>query len=183
MDITHDQLKEIIQQSLQRFLESDTRNLQANVSEINLCARLAMFLQLVADEQGLEGYYADTEYNRKQEGAVKTMMGGDMQVIPIRCDLLLHSRGERILQDNLIAVEAKKRSQHENQIEKDRERLRILTNASYGDNTWSADGIAHPEHVCGYALGCMLVVDGENQSIEVEHFINGETAGSYALNF
>lgn len=90
------------------FFQKERANILNGVAERNLCARLALYIELEMERIGLQGYYADVEYNRKQNGAVKTIMDDEYQIIRINCDLILHSRGEIIQRDNLIAVEMKK---------------------------------------------------------------------------
>jgi hypothetical protein len=45
---------------------------------------------------GLYDYFVDAEYNRKQEGQLKTILNNQQRVINITCDLILHSRGRSI---------------------------------------------------------------------------------------
>ncbi len=51
------------------------------------------------------------EYNRNRNGKVKTYLktifGPKDIVVKINCDLIVHSRGRIIHQDNLIAIEIK----------------------------------------------------------------------------
>lgn len=133
---------------------------------------MSIYLQRIAHEYGLLNYFADTEYNRKQNGAVKTILDGQMKVVPINCDLLLHSRGQIVAEDNLLSVEVKKREAPKGEKEKDRERLRALTKASY-DDIWSADGVALPEHVCGYVLGVFVELDRVKRICKIEYYQQG----------
>lgn len=133
---------------------------------------MAMYMQRIAAEHGLHGYFADTEYNRKQDGKVKTILDHEMKVVAINCDLILHSRGSYIAADNLIAVEVKKRDGREDDKTKDKERLRALTKASY-DDIWSYDGVALPEHVCGYVLGVYVELDRQNRQCLLEYYSAG----------
>ncbi|MBS7693162.1 hypothetical protein KIN08_06105, partial [Vibrio cholerae] len=72
-------------------------------------------------------YYVDVEYNRNVNGRLKTIKDGEGEIITINCDLVLHSRGENLVQDNLIALEMKKSNGRRSEKEKDRERLKALT--------------------------------------------------------
>ena len=66
---------------------------------------------IIKEDASYVGYYTDVEYNRNQGGIKtirKTIRGQTEEIIPINCDLILHSRGEDIGQDNLIAIEMKK---------------------------------------------------------------------------
>ena len=83
-----------------------------------------------------------------QEGRVKVMLAESLREVRIICDLILHSRGERPADDNLIAIEMKRSTRPEHEKDEDRLRLRTLTRSSY-DGIWSADGVTLPEYVCG----------------------------------
>lgn len=175
-------LPDIFRDALNEFFTSEAQNILSGVSERNLCARLAMPLERIANDRGLRGYYADTEYNRKQNGKVKTMMDDDMQVINITCDLIFHSRGEIMKKDNLIAIEMKKSERPEEEKVSDRSRLRILTKASF-DDVWSYDGQTHPEHVCGYDLGYFIELNKDNSSYTVQEFKNGNLCDQFNGQF
>lgn len=166
-------LREVFEATMELFYQYEIQEVLEGVNERNNCGRLSVYLQQVADAKGLRGYFADTEYNRKQNGEVKTIMDGQMKIIPINCDLLLHSRGLILAQDNLIAIEVKKRDTPASEKEKDRERLRALTRRSY-DGIWSADGIANPEHVCGYLLGVFIELDRKKRVCRYEYYEDGE---------
>ena len=110
------------------------------------------------------------------------MMDDDMQVINIACDLILHSRGEIMEKDNLIAIEMKKSERPEEEKVSDRSRLRTLTKASF-DDIWSYDGQTHPEHVCGYDLGYFVELNKDNSSYTVQEFKNGNLCGQFNGQF
>lgn len=175
-------LSQVFDKALTVFFESEAKNILSGVSERNLCARLAMSLQTLAHENGLVGYYADPEYNRKQNGKVKTILDEQTQVVNITCDLILHSRGEIMEKDNLIAIEMKKSERPEEEKYSDRARLRTLTKSSF-DGVWSCDGKTHPEHVCGYELGYFVELDRENSSYVVQVFKAGDLVGEYGGKF
>lgn len=59
--------------TLKEFLERDRESIVADVSERNLCGRVANYLQVNADKAGLKGYYAEVEYNRNL-GRLKTIV-------------------------------------------------------------------------------------------------------------
>lgn len=175
-------ISDIFDQSIDHFFGNESKHILSGVSERNLCARLALELQNLAHENGLEGYYVDPEYNRKQNGRIKTILDDDMKVVNITCDLILHSRGEIMERDNLIAIEMKKSNRPEEEKEDDRNRLRALTKSSY-DDVWSFDGISHPEHVCGYEIGYFVEIDLENQNYTVQKFEKGELTGQNITSF
>ena len=121
------------------------------------------------------GYHVDVEYNRNK-GAIKTIYktikSSHEQVIPISCDLIVHSRGEIVKQDNLIAIEMKKSTALRLEKAKDSERLIALTKDSF-DDVWSFDGKVLPEHVCRYILGVYYEINFHRQSIIIEYYRKG----------
>lgn len=164
------------------FFIKEKRNITSRVSERNLCGRLSINLELLLEKYKLKGYYTDTEYNRKQNERVKTILDQNMEVVTINCDLIVHSRGEKMGNDNLIAVEMKKSTRPEAEKLSDKMRLRALTKSSY-DDIWSYDGKAHPEHVCGYQLGIYLELNIEKSIYLVEGFIGGVRAFEMSEKF
>jgi hypothetical protein len=172
MKITAKYLSRIIEPALDDFFREELNSILADVSERNLCARLAMHFESQMKAVGLVGYYADPEYNRKQHGQVKTILGGNMEVISVTCDLIIHSRGEIIAKDNLVAIEMAKPNKSQTEMQDDRNRLMALTKASY-DGVWSNDGTAHPEHVCGYVKGIFLIVDRQARQARLESYAHG----------
>lgn len=173
---------EILKDSLQIFVEGETDNILSGVSERNLCGRLALILEAVAHEAGLVGYYADAEYNRKQGGRIKTILDDHMQEVVINSDLILHSRGEIMARDNLIAIEMKKSHRPEAEKESDRARLRAMTKTSY-DDVWVFDGVTPPEHVCGYELGTFIEIFIDSRTITVQFFEKGDLTQDYSVKF
>jgi hypothetical protein len=175
-------LQEIVERSLDKFFQRELDAILDRVSERNNCGRLAIYLQQQANEAGLSNYFADPEYNRKQGGQVKTILNGEMEVITIQCDLILHSRGESILEDNLIAIEMKKSERPEKEKDDDRDRLRAMTKSSY-DDIWSNDGTTHPEHVCGYKLGLYIELNVNARIATLEYFKRGRRVSTNARGF
>ena len=98
-------------------------------------------------------------------------------MVSIVCDLIVHSRGKIIENDNLIALEMKKAYRPMKEKEKDRARLVALTKESY-DGVWSFDGRVLPEHVCGYKLGIYYEIDNKKNSLLIEYYVRGEKIGS-----
>ncbi|ALV04987.1 hypothetical protein [Roseateles depolymerans] len=182
MSITPTLVRRVFDQTLETFFEHEVQEVLEGVNERSNCGRMAICLQHAANAHGLVDYYADTEYNRKQDGKVKTILDGAMRVIAINCDLLLHSRGQIIRQDNLIAIEVKKRDTPPADKYKDRERLRALTKGSY-DDIWSADGVALPEHVCGYVLGVFVELDRFKRICQLEYYEGGQKVEQSSRTF
>lgn len=154
-----------------RFLLEEKELLLTDVSERGICARLMLHLQREIDKSIFYKYYVDVEYNRNQ-GKVKTIMNNEMKIIPITCDLIVHSRGEVVEQDNLLAIEMKKVNATIEDKQKDKERLIALTKTSF-DDIWSFDGKTLPEHVCGYLLGIYYEIDQYHNRICMEFYSEG----------
>ena len=166
-------LRDLSENAISSFFSHEADNIALGTREENLCGRLALIINDLLPEFGFQEYYVDTEYNRKQNGEIKTILDDDYEIIRIRCDLIVHSRGDKVKNDNLLAIEMKKSNLPEEEKESDRKRLRALTKTSY-DDTWSNDGLTHPEHVCGYHLGKFIEIDVENRTFNIDTFIEGE---------
>jgi hypothetical protein len=175
-------LYKVIKESIDIFFVEEVENILNDVAERTLCGRLAIYLTDKLKENSLKGYYADPEYNRKQNGQVKTILDDEMNVVTVQCDLIVHSRGKNIKQDNLIAVEMKKSNRPKVEKESDRKRLRALTKSSY-DDIWSYDGIALPEHVCGYIIGVYMELDRPLRTCFLEYYKKGKKESERKLNF
>lgn len=167
--------------ALERFLNTERENILRGTSEPNLCGRLAMALEDERIREGLKEYVVDTEYNRNG-GKVKTIIDHDAQIVTIRCDVIVHSRGRVLPQDNLIAIEMKRASHSDGEKKKDRIRLQAMTKSSF-DDVWSADGKTMPEHVCGYVLGYYLELNSAEEHFLVEQYGDGALIGISSAPF
>lgn len=125
MPIPADLIDCVLERSLNDFFAAQGEGIVGGVSERNSCARLAIHMQQRANEAGLSGYFADPEYDRKQSGQIKTILDGQMEEITIVADLILHSRGENVAEDDLVAIEMKKVGRPKREKVADRNRLRI----------------------------------------------------------
>ncbi len=172
MPIDQSLIRTVFERSMDLFFEHEVQEVLKGVNERNNCGRMSVYLQQMANEHELSKYFADIEYNRKQNGAVKTILDGQLKIVSINCDLLLHSRGKNVAEENLIAVEVKKHDAPLSEKEKDRERLRALTKESY-DGIWSNDGITLPEHVCGYMLGVFMEINRVRRICKFEYYRRG----------
>lgn len=174
--------KLVFEKAFAEFLNIEKDNITNGVSERNLCGRLSMYIQKFLNEKELNNYFVDPEYNRKQGGEIKTILDEEMQIIPIQCDIVVHTRGREIGNDNLIAIEMKKAVRPQAEKINDKNRLRALTKDSY-DGVWSADGKTHPEHVCGYVLGIYIEIDSKQSFSLVELYKKGERFLEASINF
>ena len=171
-------LSTVFSDAFDEFLNGERSNIRSDVSERNLCGRLMLYLDRSKDRHGLKEYYADIEYNRKQRGELKTIVDEQMKVISITCDLILHSRGESIERDNLIAIEMKKAGRPKTERDSDHTRLRAMTKRSFND-IWSNDGTTHPEHVCGYEIGYFIELDIQRRVFAVDVFRKGKQIDTF----
>ncbi|SDE17913.1 hypothetical protein [Pedobacter soli] len=177
---TQNQLTELFKASASKLFQKDVNSILDGVSEPMLCSRMAIYMENLFPDYKIEGnYYADTEFNRKQNGKVKTIIDDQMQVIRIKCDLLLHSRGEEV-PDNLITVEMKKSSRPAFHKAADRKRLRAMTKKQ---DVYSTDGTTHPEHVCGYIIGIYMEIDKSKRTCLFEKYKGGDMIESWSLTF
>ena len=170
-----EQAMNLFEDAYANFLRMEKENILSNVSERNLCARLGMAINDVREKHGYADYFIDAEYNRKQNGQIKTIINDDFKVLSITCDLIVHSRGRHILHDNILAIEMKKANRPEMEKNNDKNRLIALTKNSF-DDVWSADGDTHPEHVCGYDLGIFIELNIEQARYSLDFFRNGQYA-------
>lgn len=168
-----DTVRHTFEAALGRFLMNEVQEVLEGVNERANCGRLAIYLQEVAKEIGVPvAYLVDVEYNRKQNGQIKTIMNGKGKIIRVNCDVILHSRGALLDQDNLIAIEMKKVDRPADEKNSDRERLQALTKTSF-DDVWNGDGATPPEHVCGYVLGVFIELDRFTGACTIEYYKEG----------
>ncbi len=175
-------MKKMFKQALRDFVKDESDSIRSDVSERMLCARLSVPLEKLARDSGYKNYFADVEYNRKQDGEIKTILDDNEQIIQITCDLILHSRGIEVNKDNLIAVEMKKSTRSIESKNKDRNRLRALTKESY-DGVWSWGGGVLPEHVCGYSLGVFIDINLEESKLHIEYYKKGKLSSKEECEF
>ena len=156
----------------QAFLSKEVDSIILNLSERALCAQMMMYLRHELNTSIFREYHVDVEYNRN-DSKIKTIIDKDMKVISITCDLIVHSRGQIIAQDNLLAVEMKKSTAKREEKDKDKNRLIALTKDSY-DDVWSFDGVTLPEHVCGYLLGIYYEINVPSRLVLLEFYKKGQ---------
>lgn len=173
-------LEALFEASLHALLQQEEELIAADVSERSMCGRLSLHMSALLHQYGLDGYFADVEYNRNH-GRIKTIVDGNARVIPVTCDLILHSRG-RLAQDNLIAVEMKKYRRPDAEKTSDRERLEALTRRDF-ERIHSGDGLTDPEHVAGYILGVFLQADRQDRRCLAEYFQNGTRVDTRVFGF
>ena len=123
-------LHSILIPSICKLYKEDFSNIRFDVSERNICARLAHHMENIMREYDAKNrtsfftsYYADVEYNRMGNGDMKYYEDSLKRPKYMVSDLLIQSRG---YEGNLLAVELKKKGSTKKDIAKDRERLTSL---------------------------------------------------------
>lgn len=106
-------IKKIFKLSNADLINLDKDLFDTEVSERTLCGALMLHLHERIKQTIYCNYHVDVEYNRNKGRTLKTIAktvhGTKFDIIKINCDLIVHSRGELIEQDNLIAIEMKKK--------------------------------------------------------------------------
>ena len=171
LEMFREKIKEILIQGLQELYSQDYKNIDDGVSEMNLCSRLAHYMQCLLkcnlNHTEFEHYFVDVEYDRMGKDNAKRVSSSSRN---IRCDLLIHSRGTKT-QDNLLALEMKKDSNSSN-IEEDKSRLMEFT-------TWNEN--SDDSFVCNTILGAFVTI-GKTECA-IEFFQDGEFHNQIALSY
>lgn len=177
-------LEEIFEEANIAFIRKNATLFEMRVSERTLCGALMIELHEVLKETRYSGYFVDVEYNRNVGGKLKTLKktirGVGEQIVTINCDLIVHSRGQNVYRDNLIALEMKKSTGRQQDKDSDRSRLECLTKSPKQD-VWSYGGRVLPEHVCGYGLGIYYEVDFKRNMILIEYYKKGYCYHRYSI--
>ena len=177
-----EELEQIFEKANRAFIGKNDMLFETQVSERTLCGALMIELHEVLKETKYSDYFVDVEYNRNFGGTLKTIKKANEQIVTINCDLIVHSRGQNIAHDNLIALEMKKSTASQMDKDNDRNRLECLTKSPKQD-VWSYDGRTFPEHVCGYGLGVYYEVNFSKETILVEYYKDGDCYKHYILSF
>ena len=178
------ELDKIFEVANELFLRKNAMLFETRVSARTLCGALVIELHEVLKRTKFEDYFVDVEYNRNVGGKVKTfkktIRDSNEQIVTINCDLIVHSRGQNAICDNLIALEMKKSTGKKFDKENDRNRLECLTKSPEQD-VWSYDSKVLPEHVCGYRLGIYYEVNFRRKNILVEYYKKGYCYHQYKI--
>ena len=178
-------LMRIFEEANQNFLEKNQLLFEAEVSERTLCGALMIEIHdIIRSREEYQGYFVDVEYNRNRGNHVEShkkmckKLNGENAVIS--CDLILHSRGQNIEEDNLIELEMKKADRRESEKKSDRERLEKITQPV--NETCIKKGKL-PTYVCGYKLGIYYEIDLKKKIIQIEYYCGGERERSEIIGF
>ena len=123
-------LHDILIPSICILYKEDFSNIRFDVSERNICARLAHHMENIMREYDAKNrtsfftsYYADVEYNRMGNGNMKYYEDSLKRPKYMVSDFLIQSRGYK---GNLLAVELKKKGATKEAIDNDIKRLKSL---------------------------------------------------------
>lgn len=178
--LTEKEIKDIIiygilVPSILRLYEEDYFNINAGVSERNICARLAHHMEIQIRECHnsciFDDYYVDVEYNRMGYGNPKYYELNKDELRYMVSDLLIHSRGKS---PNYLAVEMKRKGNYRNAKE-DRKRLEALVK-SKPDN---------PESNCVYGtlVGAYITYSSDEAIIELFEDYEGHGKNKVYIRF
>lgn len=162
IEFNHVLQRALMEYALRKFNQCEQYLLKNNVSERNMCQRLAVYLQEGLSEYIIPDYVVDTEYNRGMHGSESAAKKLDGKCIYL--DIAVHKReydADGCGFSNLICVEMKKASNPKG-CEEDEERLKKLTDLENG---------------FFYKTGFMLLADdvSEKRGLRIKSiFRNGE---------
>ncbi len=176
-------MKAIFEKANRNFLKTEANDgIHLGVSERSLCGSLMLHLRKALDESAYGDYFVDIEYNRNEGGKLKTIVNRSEAKVNITCDLIVHSRGKIVDQDNLIAIEMKRSTRAQSEKDSDRLRLSCLTRDSY-DDIWSYDGKTLPENVCRYILGVYYELDHSSRKVFIEYYVKGKMENRFEIAY
>lgn len=163
-------LHDILIPSIRMLYREDFSNIRFGASERNISARLAHHMENIMREYDAKNstslfkrYYADVEYNRMGNGDLKFYEDSQKRPQYMVSDLLIQSRG---YEENLLAVELKKKGAAKDAIAKDRERLTSLVTP---DSLSQQTGCVHDT-----LLGAFIVYSVDGVDMELFEFSSRE---------
>lgn len=161
-------LKGMFWEANRAFLENHASLLKRELSERCLCGALMCELNKQLEKNACNNYYADIEFNRDEDNVKRISYKTDDGFYSKRIftDIIVHSRGEVSL-DNLIALEMKKSSASQEEIDDDKARLKHLTKMNTNTSFGSYE----------YILGIYYEINLDKEEIKIEFFYNGNRKG------
>lgn len=154
-------LKGMFWEANRAFIENHASLLKRELSEHCLCGALMCELNKQLEKNACNNYYADIEFNRNKK-EIKQLPNDDGFVNNILPDIIVHSRGKETL-DNLLVLEMKKSSANQQDMEKDRNRLRKMTKQNCNEGCYSYK----------YKLGVYYEINHNESQIVVEFYQTG----------
>ena len=161
-------LHDILIPSICILYKEDFSNIRFDVSERNICARLAHHMENIMREYDAKNgtsfftsYYADVEYNRMGKGDMKYYEDSLKRPKYMVSDLLIQSRGYK---GNLLAVELKKKGAIKEAIDNDIKRLKsLVTPGSLSQLT----GCVHDT-----LLGAFIIYSKDDVDMDIFEFLS-----------
>lgn len=176
----YDDLKEIFYSAHKKLIKNDFNLFVQETSERSICGALMLRLNSALWGTPFSGYHVDVEYNRNRDGWIKTIIDRYDVITNITCDLIIHSRGTCIEQDNLIALEMKKADRTKKEKTNDKNRLIALTKEE--NSVWCFDNKTFPEHVCRYILGIYYEIGSRYDEVYLEFYRQGEKVDTQIIS-
>lgn len=163
-------LHDILIPSICILYKEDFSNIRFDVSERNICARLAHHMENIMREYDAKNrtsfftsYYVDVEYNRMGNGDMKYYEDSLKRPKYMVSDLLIQSRG---YEGNLLAVELKKKGATKEAIDNDIKRLKsLVTPGSLSQLT----GCVHDT-----LLGAFIIYSKDGVDMDIFEFSSNE---------
>ena len=164
-------INNILLPSLQKLYEKDYFNIRIGVSERNICARLAHHMEIIMHENNYyRDYFADVEYNRKNDGTGKHYDNNQKVSLTMVADLIVHKRNA---EDNLLALETKRWDNY-NKREEDRRRLKSVV---------SSPEIKKRDCVYNTTLGAFIIYSPQKIKVEFYENVNGDGKQTDEMEF
>ena len=160
---------EIFYNANRLFIKDNIRNIELGVSEVTLQGNFSQAFKEILKEMKIYNYYSEINYNKNKQ-FTKCIINEKMEYFDIFCDLIIHSCGENLEQDNLLAIEMKKKENRKDRL-KDRKRLEIMTSDSYVGEILFDE---LPTYICRYSLGIFYDLDVKKRQIELDFYQHGE---------
>lgn len=168
-------INDVLIPSIYKLYETDYHNICFGVSERNICARLAFHMENImrshSDWSIFQGYYADVEYNRMNNGDLKQYEDSKQLPRYMVSDLLIHSRDER---RNYLAAELKRKGNNKNVL-KDKERLEALVKPTHDNPDFNC--------VCDTMVGAFITYSKKDVKIEIFENVNGSGVQTEVIEF
>jgi len=160
------------------FIKDSIRNIELGVSEVTLQGNFSQAFKEILKEMKIYNYYSEINYN-KNKHFTKCIINEKMEYFDIFCDLIIHSCGENLEQDNLLAIEMKKKENRKDRL-KDRKRLEIMTSDSYVGEILFDE---LPTYICRYSLGIFYDLDVKKRQIELDFYQHGELIKTQTIHY
>ena len=163
----------LLHNSVEDVYTLDGVNLNDGVSEWNICARVAMYMEkrmraydFVHRTSLFKDYYVDVEYNRSYGGTPKIVDGHN-----VRVDLIVQTREET--KPNYLVLEMKKPDNPEKRVDDERELYRMVRPREEGTpdyyNCGSYVGVFIDYNKDKY-WGKFFWYDGPKKDVEIREF-------------